>query len=262
MKKILLIGKLSNIIQTFNESLSERFHVQICPNSVNVVKDMIRTLRPCMVVLCVAGWDEADTGVFDLFCDSYSNTPVLLVGTDNSRRQFWRYYENERFQYIESPVTKKQLLDRCFEMMNPANPESEEKVASREEQGTKTLPDKKRILVVDDNPILLRSVKVMLDEIYMISVATSGEQALKMIGKKRPDLILLDYEMPEWDGKKTLEMIRKNPDTSDIPVIFLTGMADKGHVMEILALKPEGYILKPPSKEKMTKVIQETLKLS
>lgn len=262
MKKILLIGKLTNLIQDFNESLSERFHVQICPNLINVVQDMMKTLRPNLVILSTAGWDDADVKVFELFCNSYKNIPVLLVGTDNNRWKFKKYYTNERFSYMEGSITKKQLMERCYELMNVETPEPEEESPAelrKDKAQEATVPDKKHVLVVDDSPILLRSVKSMLEKTYKISVATSGEQALKLVGKKQPDLILLDYEMPGYDGKKTLELLRENPNTSNIPVIFLTGVSDKEHVVEVLALKPEGYILKPPNKEKMLRGIREAL---
>ena len=61
------------------------------------------------------------------------------------------------------------------------------------------------------------------------------------IGKKRPDLILLDYEMPVCDGRQTLEMIRADEELKDIPVIFLTGVNDREHIESVLSLKPAGY---------------------
>jgi len=61
-------------------------------------------------------------------------------------------------------------------------------------------------------------------------------------------LVLLDYEMPIVDGKQVLEMIRSETEFADIPVIFLTSKGDKESVMQVMALKPDGYLLKtmPP----------------
>ena len=65
----------------------------------------------------------------------------------------------------------------------------------------------------------------------------------------RPDLILLDYEMPVCDGKQVLEMIRAESEFSNVPVFFLTGKNDRESVLSVSALKPEGYLLKsmPPA---------------
>lgn len=258
MKKILVIGKLTNITQTINESLSKRFQVQVCPDMAQVADDMIHMLQPDLVILSTAGWEEPETDIFELFLNAFVDLHVLLVGTDSSHRKFRGYYENPRFQYMESPVTKEQLVERCQKILNVRNSESGKENYADRGEGAQT-PVKKHILVVDDSPVLLRSVKVMLEEIYTISLSTSGEQAMKMIGKKRPDLILLDYEMPGCDGRETLELFRGNPDTKDIPVIFFTGVTDREHVMEVLVLKPEGYILKPPNREKMLAEIQAVL---
>ena len=88
-------------------------------------------------------------------------------------------------------------------------------------------------------------------------VATSGKQAMTVLQKKRPNLILLDYEMPGWDGKTTLENIRQEKEFQDIPVIFLTGVADKEHITAVLRLNPAGYFLKPLEKEKLLEAIDK-----
>lgn len=114
---------------------------------------------------------------------------------------------------------------------------------------------KKNVLVVDDSPVMLREIKAMLSEDFDVTVATSGLQAMTSIGKRRPDLIILDYEMPVCDGQQTLEMIRSDEDLADMPVIFLTGVNDKKHLENVLKLKPAGYLLKPADKDKLLSLI-------
>ena len=72
----------------------------------------------------------------------------------------------------------------------------------------------------------------------------SGVAAIRAITLNRPDLVLLDYEMPVCDGKQTLEMLRLEKAFADIPVVFLTGRSDPELVKALLALKPAGYLLK------------------
>lgn len=111
---------------------------------------------------------------------------------------------------------------------------------------------KKKILVVDDSGAVLRSVKEWLEDTYQIALANSGAMAIKYLATNRPDLVLLDYEMPVVDGSQVLEMIRTEMDFSDIPVIFLTSKNDKASIMKVMELKPQGYILKstPPKRIK------------
>ena len=111
---------------------------------------------------------------------------------------------------------------------------------------------KKKILVVDDSGAVLRSVKGWLEDKYQVILANSGAMAIKYLSINRPDLVLLDYEMPVVDGSQVLEMMRTEKEFSDIPVIFLTSKNDKASIMKVMALKPEGYILKntPPDQIK------------
>ena len=116
-----------------------------------------------------------------------------------------------------------------------------------------------RILVVDDNGTTLRTMKAMLEDTYEVAVAISGAQAMTSIGKKRPDLILLDYEMPICDGKMTLEMIRADDDMKNIPVVFLTAVNDRANIESVLKLKPAGYFLKPAVKDRLLAEIEKIL---
>ncbi len=118
---------------------------------------------------------------------------------------------------------------------------------------------RKTVLIVDDNAVLLRTVKDMLADRYDINIAVSGTQAFMVMQKKLPDIILLDYEMPYSDGGEVLSKIRSHPQTMNIPVVFFTASAEREVVEKLLSLKPDGYILKPPSKEKLIKIIENTL---
>ena len=104
--------------------------------------------------------------------------------------------------------------------------------------------NKKKILVVDDSGAMLRNVKGWLEDTYQVILANSGAMAIKYLATNRPDLVLLDYEMPVVDGRQVLEMIRTETEFSDVPVIFLTSKDDRESVMQVMALRPEGYLLK------------------
>lgn len=103
---------------------------------------------------------------------------------------------------------------------------------------------KKKILVVDDSSMMLHNMKGWLSNKYHVTLADSGIAAIKCISLSRPDLIILDYEMPIVNGKQVLQMIRSEMEFADIPVMFLTGRGDKESVIEVMALKPVGYLLK------------------
>ena len=116
---------------------------------------------------------------------------------------------------------------------------------------------RKNILLVDDDPTFLKLVKTWLEEEYRVTIVNSGMQAITYLANNRPDLILLDYEMPVTSGPQVLEMIRSESGTQDVPVIFLTGKGDKESVMKVVSLKPNGYLLKSMKKEELLKSISD-----
>lgn len=103
---------------------------------------------------------------------------------------------------------------------------------------------KRKVLVVDDSVTMRQSIRKLLAEDYEVVLASSGAAAIRCIILDKPDLVLLDYEMPVCDGKQVLEMIRSEDTLSDTPVIFLTGRSDMKTVKELVALKPDGYLVK------------------
>ena len=116
---------------------------------------------------------------------------------------------------------------------------------------------KKKILVVDDSGAMLRNVKGWLEERYQVILANSGAMAIKYLALNRPDLVLLDYEMPVVNGKQVLEMIRTESEFSDIPVIFLTSKNDRESITQVMSLKPEGYLLKTMKPSDIVKNVDE-----
>ncbi len=116
---------------------------------------------------------------------------------------------------------------------------------------------KKKILIVDDSGAMLRNAKGWLEHKYQVSLANSGAMAIKFLATNRPDLVLLDYEMPVLNGKQVLEMIRSESEFNKIPVMFLTSKNDKESIQQVLSLKPEGYILKTTKPEQIVQMIDE-----
>ena len=116
---------------------------------------------------------------------------------------------------------------------------------------------KKKILVVDDSGAMLRNVKGWLEDKYKVILANSGAMAIKYLALEKPDLILLDYEMPVVNGKQVLEMIRTEIDFADVPVIFLTAKGDKESVMNVMSLKPDGYLLKTMLPNEIVKYVDD-----
>lgn len=116
---------------------------------------------------------------------------------------------------------------------------------------------KEKILVVDDSITIRQGMKELLKKDYEVALAKSGTAAIRTITLNRPDLVLLDYEMPICDGRQVLGMIRSEEEFSDIPVFFLTGRVDAESVKNVISLKPEGYLSKQLKPEDIKKNIDK-----
>ncbi|MCR5482387.1 MAG: response regulator [Clostridia bacterium] len=114
----------------------------------------------------------------------------------------------------------------------------------------------KSILLVDDDTMFLQTLQSWFRDDYEVTATTSGMQAIMWLATHTPDLILLDYDMPITAGPQVLEMIRSDPNSADIPVIFLTGRDDRESVEKVMSLRPEGYLLKALSREEIMNTIE------
>jgi len=101
------------------------------------------------------------------------------------------------------------------------------------------------ILVVDDDATNLRMLHEILNPTYKIYAAPSGKRAMAFLSKRKPDLILLDVEMPGMNGYQVIKYLKENPDTASIPVLFLTAQEGRDKEETALRLGAVDYILKP-----------------
>jgi len=122
--------------------------------------------------------------------------------------------------------------------------------------------DKKRvkIIYVDDSQCSLVTLKRRLMGYYEIYPAESSETLFKILEKVKPELILLDINMPKVSGYQVIENLKKDERYSDIPVIFLTSTSNKKNVVKALELGAVDYVIKPFETIKLIECIEEHLK--
>jgi putative two-component system response regulator len=106
-----------------------------------------------------------------------------------------------------------------------------------------------QILVVDDNLSSLKQIGAQLTSHYEVSLAKSGALALQICKQERPNLILLDIEMPGMDGFETIAHLKEDPELKPIPVIFLTGNRDTATEIRALQSGAMDFIIKPANKD-------------
>lgn len=120
---------------------------------------------------------------------------------------------------------------------------------------------RKHIAIVDDNPVNLDLAESVLREEYKVTKLISGEQLLKLLLRVKPDMILLDIQMPGIDGYQTMRTIRENPAWKNIPIIFVTGQRDIASEREGFRLGAKDFITKPFDPAVMQSRIRSQLEL-
>ncbi len=289
--KALLMGKNGSVISDFFDQMDDDFVVLTTSDRYGDILGHIKYFLPDVFVFCIAN-ESRDNMVRMVNIKqklSDCRIPFVLVGAEEDCEEFNRIALNVADLTIVKPmsasVIRKKLCSYLeghrptaheadmqegflFSEMPPfmrKNPvggavfASDEYLGQGEVRKENKVPKRKHILVVDDAPMMLKTIKEHLHGEYDIATAVNGGIALKFLEKKRTDLILLDFEMPGENGPAVLEKLRANAATEDIPVVFLTGVSEREKIQEALALKPQGYLLKPIDREKLLDVIRKII---
>ena len=104
----------------------------------------------------------------------------------------------------------------------------------------------KEILIVDDEPSIVVPIQFLMEQQgYNVIIAQNGEDALDIILRYKPDLILLDIMLPGIDGYEVCEIVRLNPDFRNVKIIFLTAKGREVEIAKGMALGADAYIIKP-----------------
>ena len=235
MKDILIIREENNYNKAILDFLKNKYVTSIIDFSAKDTEFALVSEGIPLIVAFVSDILPASVVELRRIIMYLKNNHICLLGTHFDFEKLEELIEKDNVHCIEIPLPI-DSFQRQFERMLAHNVDlnSLAKTASR----------KHSILLVDDDPVCLRNMMSWLQNFYQVAVAKSGAACLSFLGKAKPDLILLDYEMPVCDGLQTLEMIRSEPEYADIPVMFLTSVSDTEKVREAIKLKPQGYILK------------------
>lgn len=278
--KLLLTGSNQTLINDFFNHMDFSFE---CMYSSVRNADIICHLKyyhPDAVVFCLHKDYKSDISGFggvlpklaaekisliivgeDQNCELFEKTLPMAVDLSVRTPITTKGLEEELFSFLERITAQKEEERKREEALKKAEEEAksraEKENAKGEEEGA---GEKKHILVVDDDSGVLKMVKGYLGGQYSIATAISGKVALKFLEKRKTDLILLDYEMPGQNGAQVLQKIRSNEELKDLPVVFLTGMADPERIRQVLAYKPQGYLLKPIDANKLSETLDSILK--
>lgn len=273
--KVLLTGNNKTSMDDFFIHMDENF--ETLSSSVRYW-DMIGHIKYFMPDVFVYCLDRESKEVMSRMVQvknelSRKGIPFAIVGDVQDCNDFLKTTAGIADIVLQRPMTTKAIesqivnflrnLERIAEEANGRKKHAEEgNLDTREGSSAPEGAEKvrrKHILVVDDDVRMLRVIKEHLRKSYDVATAINGKLALKFLENKQTDLILLDYVMPEEDGPAVLRKIHDNPDTQNLPVVFLTGMTDRSKIQEALSEKPQGYLLKPIDREKLIDTVEKII---
>jgi len=119
----------------------------------------------------------------------------------------------------------------------------------------------KTILVIEDNKLNMKLVNGLITiGKYRMLEAVDAESGIQLIREQRPDLVLMDIQLPGMDGLSATKVIKEDPDLKDIPIVALTSFAMQGDEEKALAAGCTGYITKPIDTRKFLETVSQYLK--
>ena len=291
--KVLVTGNNDSIIDSFFNQMENKF--EALTTSIRYA-DIIRHMNcyePDAFVYCLS--NESRDNIMQMPSVKHKLTqddiPFVLIGSKDECDEFEKMASNVCDLILYRPLSAEAVQDGILKFFrgkkprkerNAQNDAAKESMTSGAGQPGAPFPagapqsempfplgswdmkkssdsQRKHILVVDDNSMMLRLVKEHLHDKYDVATALSGKVALKFLQKKKTDLILLDYEMPDENGIAVLEKLRASNATRDIPVVFLTGVTESKKIKEALVMKPQSYLLKPINRDRLLDTIEKLI---
>lgn len=246
------------------------------PDNLRQMNNIKHNLAPARIPFVLVGSKE-ECDEFEKFAVNVANMVLVKPFTANSIQEKILNFLDERQEYVKAYRSKPDAqndkkntavdidsLKNAFSSLETALSSSAKtsesiQITDSNVSVESETAERKHILVVDDDPVMLKVLKEQLHDDYDVATAISGKIALKFLERKKTDLILLDYEMPEESGPVVMEKIRARDSIKDIPIVFLTGVSDREKITEALSLKPQSYLLKPVDREKLMKVITDVI---
>ena len=258
--KVLLAGKNNTIMDDFFNHMNDAFLAVTTSTRYDDLVHHLDFCQPDIFVYCLNNESKEDLLKIVEHKRRLTRDGVVtvIIGSHEDCENFQRiavYMEDLAFV---KPISAGAIKEKIIQYMEEIEKEKEEQKLLQEKLAEiKNNKERKHILVIDDDPIMLKLIKEHLHEQYDVATAINGKIAHKFLETKSTDLILLDYEMPDENGPDVMKKIRKNESLSHIPIIFLTGITEKEKIRQALVLKPQGYLLKPIDKEKLLGTIEK-----
>lgn len=259
--KILLTGSNRTTIDDFFQAMASSFDCVSSSLRFEDLSNHIKFFNPEILVYCLSNEARENISQVSALRHRFKDQLyIIIIGDPDECEEFTKIAVNSVDLVLTKPLTANSIEVAILKFSEDKQREKEEialrmKQLEEEQRAKEEAMRKKHVLVIDDDILMLKSLKEQLHEKYDVATALTGKLGLKFLESKKVDLILLDYEMPNESGPEVLSKIRENSSLVDIPVLFLTGVTDREKIQNALSMKPQGYMLKPINHEKLMETI-------
>jgi DNA-binding response OmpR family regulator len=229
-KTIIVVDDVNFQLASIRERLKE--HYKVYPaQSVEILFDILGYVRPDLILMDV---NMPDVDGFEAVERLYSHKhftdiPIIILSSNKDRESIIKARDIGAADYMSKPFKDAELI-KCIEFH--LSPE-------------KQAACKPVILAVDDDPGILQTVSYVLSNRYKVHTLPDPRVIKELLATVSPDLFLLDYNMPGYNGFDLVPLIRSYADHGETPIVFLTTEGTEDVISTAIHLGADGFILKP-----------------
>ena len=237
-KTILVVDDEAHIRRFLKHELTNSgYHVLEASEGKEAI-DLARKHHPDLITLDIMMPDISGLDVTAVLKNDpdTKDIPILIISVVEEREKAAKLGAND---FVAKPFTMKVLTEKINRLLRDAQ---------------------KTLLVVDDDKSLVKSLKYRLEKRgFSIYVAYDGKEALEMVESHPPDLVLLDIMMPEMDGYEVMKTLKRKPDTTNIPIVVMTGIENDDGRAKSLSVGAAEFLNKSSGFDKLLKAIEGIL---
>ncbi|MCL2225463.1 MAG: response regulator [Defluviitaleaceae bacterium] len=240
-KNILYVDDVNYSLVTIQTRLKN--HYQIHPaNSSKEMYEILSTTLPDLILLDI---NMPEVGGFEILKmlkanPRYSKVPVVFITAKGKKSDLLEGMELGAADFMLKSFTDEQMVSCIEHCINPQM-------------------DKPVVLAVDDNPSILKTVNFLLNKDYVVRTLSDSAKMRELLHIIKPDLFLLDYNMPGLTGFDLVPRIREFPEHTDTPIVFLTSEGSVDNLSSALYLGAKSFIVKPINDADFRKKIAASL---
>ncbi len=282
---LLITGRNMEFVYTVIEHIPVDFYISFVPLSPQRISKAVRRLNARVLVVCLDAETPETMEAYRTLreWEIFRQVKLIVIGKPDDCKKFedqigpcgastyTRPLKVERFlaeldDYIKTN-REQSIFSEEEAWLNDFVPENEEDrlqfkkdviAAEAREEARRALIQGK-VLVIDDDPKLLATVKRYLEDLFEVTLVPNGKLANKYFETNTADVILLDYVLKFETGPSLYRQFKMQEKTKNIPIIFLTGVTDRDKVLNIIKLQPQGYLVKPVKRAELIARIIETM---